>query len=322
MAVVFDTGEIVAKERADATCTAMQENSAPSNVRLEDPNAVVSVMEVWPYGQTSIFRSRMSGVRLLRTDKQARRTPSQVLAIAVQETAVARHRQLGVTRLVSPGELMVVDLNSPYDYEWNRFGSSRCLHVPIDEIGLPYERIQQAAANPERSPVARMLADHISTLTVRGDELSTDPSAYDLGQVSIDLARAMLASAVPHAATRDILAETLLTRVRAYVRRHLANPALSAQSIAVAHGISTRRLYQICAEADLSLEQWIIARRLAGARAELSRPEIGPVPIATVARRWGFVSHAHFTRRFRAAYAVTPSEWRRRCAESAVRGET
>lgn len=316
MAVVFDTGELMAGERADATCTAMQENSAPSTVRLEDPASVASLMEVWPYGQTSIFRSRMSGVQLVRTEKQVRRTPSPVLAIAVQETAVARHRQLGVTRLVVPGELMVVDFNSPYDYEWNTFGSSRCLHVPIDEIGLPYERIRQAAAHPERSPVARMLAEHISTLTVRGDELSTDPSAYDLGQVSIDLARAMLASAVPDARTRDILADTVMTRIRTYVRQHLADPALSAESIAVAHGISTRRLYQICAEADVSLEQWIIARRLAGARAQLSRPEARLVPIATVARRWGFVSHAHFSRRFRAAYGVTPSEWRRSRADA------
>lgn len=34
MAIVFDTADFDARDRADATCTAMQENSAPSNVVL------------------------------------------------------------------------------------------------------------------------------------------------------------------------------------------------------------------------------------------------------------------------------------------------
>lgn len=38
-------------------------------------------------------------------------------------------------------------------------------------------------------------------------------------------------------------------------------------------------------------------------------------PIATAARRWGFSDPTHFTRRFRAACAVTPGEWRRIGAE-------
>lgn len=46
-----------------------------------------------------------------------------------------------------------------------------------------------------------------------------------------------------------------------------------------------------------------------GARADLADRHL---PIAAVARRWGFKDPTHFTRRFRAAYGVLPSEWRRR----------
>ncbi|MFD1815174.1 helix-turn-helix domain-containing protein [Rhodococcus gannanensis] len=310
MTVVFDTAEFEAGDRADATCTAMQENSAPSNVTLEDPSVVSSLMEVWSYGDASIFRSRMSGMTLLRTGKQAVRTPSPLISIAVQEVATARYEQGGVQRLVAPGELMVVDLNARYDYAWDTFGSSRCLHVPLDRLDLPSDVILGGAAHPERSPIARMISNHISTLTVEGDALSATPGATALGEAAIDLARALFATAHGGAYVRTAMNDTLTTRIRSHVRAHLFDPSLSAESIAAAHGISTRHLYTLCAAAGFSLEQWIIEQRLRRAYEELGTARAAAVPIAVIARRFGFSGHAHFTRRFRAAYGVTPSQWR------------
>jgi len=43
-----------------------------------------------------------------------------------------------------------------------------------------------------------------------------------------------------------------------------------------------------------------------------------PVSIAA-ARRWGFVDPTHFGRRFRAAYGLSPGEWRRAAREAALR---
>ncbi|WP_137875614.1 helix-turn-helix domain-containing protein [Rhodococcus sp. Q] len=310
MTIVFDTAQFDAGDRADATCTAMQENSAPSTVVLEDPAAVTSLMEVWTYGDASIFRSRMSGMGLVRTGKQADRTPSPLIAIAVQEVATARYEQRGVQRLVAPGELMVVDLNAGYDYSWDTFGSSRCLHVPLDRLDLPSDVIRSASAHPERSPVARMLARHISTLTVEGDALSAGPGSAALGEAAIDLARALFATASGGEHGRAAMNDALTTRIRSHVRAHLFDRTLSAETVASAHGISTRHLYTLCAAAGFSLEQWIIEQRLRRAYEELSTPRAAAVPIATIARRFGFAGHAHFTRRFRAAYGVTPSQWR------------
>ncbi|WP_443217637.1 helix-turn-helix domain-containing protein [Saccharothrix sp. CCNWYY140] len=59
------------------------------------------------------------------------------------------------------------------------------------------------------------------------------------------------------------------------------------------------------------MEQWIISERLRGAREDLIRRTDRSRTIATIARRWGFGDPTHFTRRFRAAYGITPSEWRR-----------
>ncbi|WP_265565499.1 helix-turn-helix domain-containing protein [Streptomyces hygroscopicus] len=47
---------------------------------------------------------------------------------------------------------------------------------------------------------------------------------------------------------------------------------------------------------------WIRRRRLGKCRRELGRPHRARPTVAAVAQRWGFVSPAHFSRAFRAAY--------------------
>ena len=50
---------------------------------------------------------------------------------------------------------------------------------------------------------------------------------------------------------------------------------------------------------------------LRGTPASLLLPQRRARTIAMVARRWGFTDRTHSTHRFRSAYGLTPSEWRR-----------
>jgi transcriptional regulator GlxA family with amidase domain len=62
------------------------------------------------------------------------------------------------------------------------------------------------------------------------------------------------------------------------------------------------------------LREWIIRARLERARRPLAA---GPLlPVATVASRCGFTNATHFTRRFRDAYGIPPSEWQRQFTAS------
>ncbi|WP_235619353.1 helix-turn-helix domain-containing protein [Embleya scabrispora] len=51
-------------------------------------------------------------------------------------------------------------------------------------------------------------------------------------------------------------------------------------------------------------------RRLHECRRELGRTGRDTVKVATVAQRWGFANPAHFSRAFRAAFGVSPRDWR------------
>jgi AraC-like DNA-binding protein len=314
MPYVLDTAGIPPGDRVEAVHVAMTQASAPCYVIHESQDGDVHArMGLWDLGHANIFTTRASGIRLLRTAKQAKQDVRPVVALSAQQQSVGRHEQLARQAIVPPGGLMAVDLSAPYDFSWSGNGAAGCVQIPIDQLGLPIDVVRRAVGGLHNSPMYRLVADHVAHLAVNADRLSADPAAADLGAATIELARALLASAA-HADrhSREVLAETLLTRVRAYVRQHLTDPDLRPSTIAAAHNVSLRHLYKVFAQADLSLEQWIIGERLRGAREELLRPESRQRSIAAIAHSWGFRDPTHFARRFLSAYGVTPTEWRRR----------
>lgn len=107
-------------------------------------------------------------------------------------------------------------------------------------------------------------------------------------------------------------------RITLHIDAHLSDRELTANGIAAAHHISVRHLYTTWARAghELSLAQWIIDRRLQGARELLDTRPFDSV--AAIARACGFADTSHFSRRFREAYNVSPREWRCRRIPSPV----
>jgi AraC-like DNA-binding protein len=144
-----------------------------------------------------------------------------------------------------------------------------------------------------------------------------------VGRPSIELVRALLTTHLDASAlVKESAEETLLLRILEYARAHLAEPALNATQIAVAHHISVRHLYNVLARGGISLGDWIRARRLEECRDELSRPQSRPETISSIARRRGFTDPSSFSRLFRAAYGLSPHEWRGISRRDPIRSET
>jgi len=97
-----------------------------------------------------------------------------------------------------------------------------------------------------------------------------------------------------------------MLRIEDFIRRHLEDPDLDPTAIAAAHNISLRHLYGVFANRHETPSEWIMLLRLEAARAELSS---GTSNISATGQRWGFKTPSHFSRRFKAAYGMTPREW-------------
>jgi len=261
----------------------------------------------------SVLRAEFSGgLCLTRSARQAREDTAPTVSFAVQQMGVGFQDHLDSQRVVPRGGLALTEVASPYSFRWSARSASLALQLPVSRLGLPVDVVRRAVPRAHHSPLYGLVRAHLEQITRNADLLSNDPMVHTLASATIDLTRALLASAGGTGrAMDDVVAETLLTQVRSYVRQHLTEPGLDVEQIAGAHAISVRQLYRLCSAAEFSLEQWIIRQRLDGARGELSAPGSRDRSIAMVARRWGFTDPSYFSRRFRGAFGMTPREWRR-----------
>ncbi|MBB5912679.1 AraC-like DNA-binding protein [Nocardia transvalensis] len=313
MPLVLDTETVDATDRAELTAAALEMNSAPMHLKLAGPGTRVSArLENWELGATNFSRLRVTGFATVRSPKLIRVSPSpKLLLIYLRQTAI-HWAQGEVRQAVAPNQLFIVDLNTPYEAEWSG-GKMTGLEVPLDQLALPADTIQLAMPQLQASPVYQLFVRQLAYMDEDADALYADPAASFLGDACVEIVRAMLGSAAG-SGTADgtaLPADILFTQIRHYIRRHLDDPNLDATRIARAHHVSVRYLYKLCARAGLRLEQWIISQRLHRARADLARPELRHHTIAVIAYRHGFRDATHFTRRFRAAYGMTPVHWRR-----------
>jgi AraC-like DNA-binding protein len=310
--ILLDTAELPGDERVEAFRAALLSSSVPSRVSMEGSGErVFARMERWHFGELTLFTSSSSGWAVTRSPRYLRLEGPPMVSLSLQVHGTGRFGQSDRQDLVEPGELMLNDLTIPYEFAWSGSGGARALQVPYDALAVPPHIVRRGAERLRVSPLYEMVRAHIDRLHADADTLAGDPGAAALGTATVELVRALLTSASGvDAHARPALAETLLQRVLAYVRTHLTEPDLTAARVAHAHNISVRALYRLCAQSGLSLEQWIIEQRLEGARAALVSPVGRTRTIASVARAWGFTDPSHFTRRFKAAYGVTPRRWR------------
>ncbi len=231
MALLLDTSVLEPDQRADAFVDAMGRASVPCAIHLENPERVSARMNVWNLGAASLFRSESTGMRLTRTPRHVRSASMPVLAIALQESGIGHLDQHDEQRRVPAGELLMTDLTSTYDFSWPGTGASQCLYVPMDRLGLPIDTVRDAATRPHHSNLYPVMIAHVRELFRIAALLETDPAAEQLGEASIELARALVTS-IAHAnpdasAPRSALA---MTSIRRYIREHLHDPTLNPRT--------------------------------------------------------------------------------------------
>lgn len=318
MAVLLDTDELPAERRQEGLLSTMAANAGASAVILEgDPARARARVERWAFGPVVLLHAEGTAMRLAR----ASRAPAagvRMISVGLQEMGEGTLRAGTGGRVLPTGGVVLVDSSRPYEYGWAGDGSASTLLIPVSELALPQPMLARAAAaEPVGSALWALVGEHIGALRRHADELAAVPSAPTVGAACIELVRALIAAVSDDRAhLTEVVEQSLITQIRGHIRQHLADPELGPPAIAAALHISLRHLYATCARANFSVEQFIIAQRLDAAKAELAHPNARFRAIAAVARRWGFKDPAHFARRFRAAYGVSPRDWRRSCGES------
>ncbi|MBH0780814.1 helix-turn-helix domain-containing protein [Nocardia bovistercoris] len=263
----------------------------------------------WNLGDGSaLLRLESTGIAAARSAPRPGAGPAARMAVAVLSPGDWTLTQHGRTVAAPPEEpaLVAVDDAAPFDFRRTCSGTVLALHFDPARLMLPAPTLTRAVRGlrPDNSlyGLVRTFIQQLATVASTSADILPE-----LNTTSMELVRALLTNAAEDAADPPARADPVRA-IRRFVDEHLDDPDLCAESIAVAHNISPRQLYKLWSHTGIGLADYIIGRRLDRARDTLRTHR--HLTITAVAHRHGFSDPTHFARRFRAAFAMTPSQWR------------
>lgn len=155
----------------------------------------------------------------------------------------------------------------------------------------------------------RLLASHLKALST-----SVFNGGCKDNHALVDSTIGMLVNALPPVgdAVPTPLRVTQLRHVKDYIRARLRDPALSPAMIAKSGGMSLRYLHWLFNSTGETVKQHIFRQRLECCARDLLNPRMMPRKIADIAFHWGFQDLAHFNKRFKQEYQLTPGAFRKK----------
>jgi AraC-like DNA-binding protein len=308
--VIVDTTTVPLAERNELWTRAHVEGVPyPVEVRVTAPGPIRGSLVAHAFGPAAMFRDRGEASTVRGVPGAGRGfgvlNLTLVLAGRLVIHRASRVEVIGVGDLVmwDPAASIEFMADAPYDV----------LTFCLPKLLLGSTGAQICERLGTRTPGDRGMGAVAATFLRRvWAEAESAPelvSGPDVADCVAALSRALHAPVCPLAETRNGHS-SLLEQLRAHAEAQLADPGLSVASLARAHAISERYVQKLFAADGCSVSEWVRARRLERVRRDLLDPRLASEPIAAIAARWGLRHPSYFSRIFREAYGLSPSEAR------------
>ncbi|MFC8507304.1 helix-turn-helix domain-containing protein [Streptomyces sp. NPDC057411] len=250
--------------------------------------------------------------RASRTPALIARSSEPLVAVGVQVSGTATFVQEGRRAEVGAGDLVVYDTNRPYTFDYPRRFATHVFQLPRRALGVPDGDIRRVAGDAIGTcdGFGAMLSPFLTALASSPTGAYPPAVANRLAGHVVDLLATLITERAHAGGTEADARSHLMRRVLDHINRNLGDPEMSPEGIAREHRISVRYLHRLFEGEGTTVGRFIRQRRLEECGRELARRGRTAPTVSAVAQRWGFVSPAHFSRTFRAAYGVSPREWR------------
>ncbi|WP_061289256.1 helix-turn-helix domain-containing protein [Herbidospora cretacea] len=248
----------------------------------------------------------------LRTPRLVSAAPSDTLKLGLVVTGRGRLEQSGRQVVVRTGEMAVYDTGRPYALGFDEPTRLVVLMFPRTMLGLSHDHVDRLTGTPipGDTGIGALVAPFLLRLAGRLDEVEARGGARLAANV-VDLISTMLADRLELApADPDAARRAMLLRITAYMEGHLGDPGLDPARIAAAHHISTRYLHKLFSGEGTTVAAWIRERRLERCVRDLRDPLLAGRPVSAIGAHWGFPDASHFSRLFKAAYGLSPRDYR------------
>jgi AraC-like DNA-binding protein len=297
--------------------------SAPLAARTGQEGRPHGSVTLHHFGYVRMITCEAGPLRLTHNARPGLDDHEDAVALLLPRGGTLRLAQDGRAACVESGQPVLVDLRRAFSVEQGEHGGqARVLffRLPVHALHVPAVTLRSATvrALPPSDGAAALLTPLLRHLDESAPRL---PAAVGerLGGILTDLVAALVAELAEDAGgSPETGRHQLVTAIRAYIDRHLGDPDLSTERIAVAHLISVRYLHRLFEGEGVTVGRLIQRRRVEQCARELSRRGRVSPSLSAVAARWGFRSTAHFSRAFKAVHGYAPQQWRRLALASAT----
>lgn len=306
----FRTGGLPGRDRFDAW---RQVISVVFNVEPLDDTAgrgFAACADAFHLGELVLVNTRFDGQRFVRTSRQLRTDWLDHFLVQFYRHGGYVGEADGEGLEIAPGSVSVLDLAQPVH---TRATAAECvsLVLPRDVMARLVPEAERLHGRVLEGAASSLLGDHFTSLERRLPGLDA-AQAPDVAQATCHLVAACLRPSAGRAAlARGQLDALLLARTRRHIDACLDAPladGVEPAAICRAVGVSRSRLYALF-KPQGGVHRYVQGRRLARVHAALADPGERR-SIMMLAERFGFGSHAHLSRLFRARYGYSPSEVR------------
>jgi AraC-like DNA-binding protein len=303
-------GSAATTDRLDVWRDLIRENFVALDIHADRHAAFTGSVRSSELGHLKVASVESGPQGCGRTPGLARRDDDVYLQVGLVTRGGGTLAQDGRDAVLRPGDFAVYETDRPFF--WGLTGEWELLVFtwPRASIALDDTASQQLTARSLSGGdglgaiVGRMLRDLVAAppeLSAAGGVRLADEVAELVTTVAGECVRP-----TPPARAAD----NLLRLIDSHIVEHLADPDLGPTGIAAAHFVSTRHLHRLFAHRGGTVAQQIQRMRLERCRRELVDPRSDTRSITDISRRWGFPDLATFSRAFRAAYGMSPTDWR------------
>ncbi|BCW58558.1 helix-turn-helix domain-containing protein [Arthrobacter sp. StoSoilB20] len=262
-----------------------------------------------PRGLT-VSEVHVNANHLRRTERLVREDTSDHVLVLVQHSGRAVMRQGDREVLLTNGAAALADPSTPYELKMSNGSHQLVLLLPSTAVLAVGGSIREARTKliPPESLALRSLVG-LAAEMVASDDLGSE--AEGAAAAAVDLLGAALSRFRATAGGSVALSAQGGQRrlVQEFIYRNLGDPRLSVDSVAKAHGISSRHLATLFAP-DSSPGAFIRRARLERIYADLTNPGLVWLTAAEIAARWGYINYTTLNRAFHREFGTAPGQVR------------
>ncbi|WP_416983919.1 helix-turn-helix domain-containing protein [Streptomyces sp. T028] len=317
---VFRSEDLPSEDRFDHWRDLVGRMRSPSDLTSTHASEFWAQCRLMDLGSVTVWPTSFLPTRYRRSPRLVRQSDPEMYHLSLLLDGGLALEHAGRSSTFGPRDLHLTDSSQPYDLRPADEHEPRVIRgvgvdFPKALLPLPPHRVHVLLGRglSGRDGLGALLADFLIGLEQQADTLQPSDAPH-LGAVVLDLLSAWCARALDaeDALSPETRQQVLARRIQAFIRQNLHDPDLKPPMIAAAHHISVSYLHRIFQQQTQgeTVAAWIRRRRLEGARRDLADPALCATPIHNVAVRWGISRASDFTRAFRAAYGLSPKEYR------------